>query len=275
MVDFIGAATIQPGRYDPSDVFAKALPKLREVQALGCVRLQECTPNYIGRDARLLKRLTDASGLDIWTNTGLYAAANHKFLPKYAFERTAEELAREWIAEYQRGVDGVKPRFIKIGVNKGPLHEVDRKIVSAGAITCRETGLTLASHTGDGRAAMEQLEILESNRVQPSKFVWVHAHNEKDHAFHERAARSGAWVEFDGLRAQSADWHRECIQFMQSRDLLSRTLVSQDSGWYRVGEPGGGNYRSYAYIYTDFLPRFSDQVRKTLMVDNPRVAFGK
>ena len=26
-----------------------------------------------------------------------------------------------------------------------------------------------------------------------------------------------------------------------------------DSGWYHVGEPGGGDFRRYTYLYTDFL----------------------
>src|SRR6185503_19371188 len=75
MVDFIGADKIAPGRYDPEQVFRLARPKLEAIKALGCVRLQECTPKFIGRDARLMRRLSDAVGIDIWTNTGLYAAA--------------------------------------------------------------------------------------------------------------------------------------------------------------------------------------------------------
>jgi hypothetical protein len=35
---------------------------------------------------------------------------------------------------------------------------------------------------------------------------------------------------------------------------VRRTLISQDSGWYRVGEPGGGHYRGYTFLYTNFPP---------------------
>ncbi len=61
---------------------------------------------------------------------------------------------------------------------------------------------------------------------------------------------------------------------MASKGLLARTLVSQDSGWYHVGEPGGGDYRGYTYIYTDFLPQLDPAWRETLMWTNPRAAFG-
>lgn len=271
MVDFVGADRIGPGRYDPDEVFRAAKPKLEEVARLGCKRLLECTPNFLGRDAKLMARLQQATGVEVWTNTGLYAAADHKYVPAFARTETAEQLARRWIAEAR---EPWKPRFIKTGVNRGPLHELDRKLVRAAAITSRETGLTIACHTGNGAAALEELDIVRSEKVDPSKLVWVHAQSEKDHAIHEQVARAGAWVEFDGIGPKSADWHLECVRFMDSKGLLNRTLISQDSGWYRVGEPGGGEYRGYTFIYTDFLPRLEGSQVDRLMWENPRRAFG-
>lgn len=273
MVDFAGAEKIRPGRYDPDEVFRVARPKLEEVAKLGCRRLLECTPNFLGRDARLIESLAAAVGMEIWTNTGIYGAANHKYVPAFARTASAGRLARLWIEEFHQGVDGVKPRFIKTGVNKGPLDELDRKLVRAAAITSRETGLTIASHTGDGAAALEELEIVAEEKVSLASFVWVHAQNEKDHAIHEQAARAGAWVSFDGIRPKSVDWHLDCVRFMAGKNLLGRTLVSQDSGWYHVGEPGGGNYRGYTLIYTGFLPKLDPAWVRTLMIDNPRKAF--
>jgi phosphotriesterase-related protein len=275
MVDFAGADKIGPGRYDPEEVFRLARAKLEELKPFGCARLLECTPDFIGRDARLIRRLADATGIDIWTNTGLYAAANYKFVPRFVHEEEPPRVAKRFIEEARRGIDGVKPRFIKSGVNKGPLGAIDRKLVRACAIAARETGLTLAVHTGDGRAALDQLEILDSERLAPSQWVWVHAQNEKDHSFHERAARAGGWVEFDGIREASAGWHLACVRHMAAHGLLSRTLISQDSGWYHVGEPGGGSYRGYTYIYTDFVRKLDPAWVKPLLVDNPRAAFGK
>src|SRR5882672_11345834 len=196
LVDFVGADQIRPGRYDREEVFRIARPKLEEVRRLGCRRLLECTPNFLGRDPELVARLSDAAGIEIWSNTGLYGAADHKFVPAFARSETAAQLAKRWIAETR---EAWRPRFIKIGVNRGPLDELDRKLVQAAAITSRETGLTIASHTGDGPAAVEQLEIVTAEKVSPAKFVWVHAQNERDHAIHEKVASAGAWVEFDGI----------------------------------------------------------------------------
>ena len=61
---------------------------------------------------------------------------------------------------------------------------------------------------------------------------------------------------------------------MAGENLLGRTLISQDAGWYHVGAPGGGDYRGYTYLYSDFLPRLDASWVSTLMVDNPARAFG-
>ncbi len=99
LVDFVGADRIRPGRYDRDEVFRIARPKLEEVRRFGCQRLLECTPNFLGRDPELLARLSDVTGLEIWSNTGLYGAAAHKFVPAFARSESAEQLAKRWIAE--------------------------------------------------------------------------------------------------------------------------------------------------------------------------------
>ena len=271
LVDFVGADRIRPGRYDRDEVFRIARPKLEELGRLGCRRLLECTPNFLGRDPELLARLSDAASLEIWSNTGLYGAADHKFVPAFARNETAAQLAKRWVAETR---EAWRPRFIKIGVNRGPLDELDRKLVRAAAITSRETGLTIASHTGDGAAAVEQLEIVTAERVSPAKFVWVHAQNERDHRLHEKVARAGAWVEFDGIGPKTAEFHLQCVRLLAAKGLLRRTLLSKDAGWYHVGETGGGEFRGYTYLYSDFLPQIEPAQVPVLMWENPRAAFG-
>lgn len=275
LVDFRARAEQLAGGYDADTVFALAKPHLEEIRRLGCVRFQDCTPYYIGRNPALLRRLADATGIDIWTNTGWYAARDRRYLPPEAMTESAEQIARRWIAEIEHGVDGIKPRFVKIGVNRAPLHELDRKVVLAAALCSRATGVTVASHTGGGgAAATEQVEIFTGAKADPAKFVWVHADGEKDHAFHEKIARAGAWVEFDHVSESGLAWHVECVRFMAERGLLGQTLVSQDAGYYRPGEPNGGAFRSYAYLYTAFLPKLETAWVRQLMTGNPVRAFG-
>ena len=279
LVDFVGADKVSAARYNADDAFAAVLPHLKAARALGCETLVECTPAYLGRDPLLLKRLSEASGVLILSNTGYYGAAKDRYLPPHAFSETAEQLAARWIAEFERGIDGsaVKPAFMKIGVDEAPLSEVDAKLVRAAGLTHRETGLPIASHTGTGRAAVEEIDILDRAGVPPSAFIWVHAHGEKDGSFHTRIARRGAWVEFDGISDSSTARHVELVTGMKQSGLLHRVLVSQDAGWYRVGEPGGGQFRPYDTLFTKFVPAlraqgFTDEDVHQLLVANPAAA---
>jgi phosphotriesterase-related protein len=279
LVDFVGAADVSRSRYDADAVFRRALPYLKVVQSLGCATFVECTPPFLGRDVQLLKRLSEASGLRIISNTGFYGAAKDKHVPPFAYKETAEQLAGRWIDEAVTGIEdtGIKPGFMKIGVDDAPLSEIDIKLVKAAAITHRATGLTIASHTGSGAAAIEQLDILDAAGVNPAGFIWVHAQSERDAVLHVRAARRGAWVEFDGVSPASIDRHVEVVAHMKSERLLDRVLVSHDAGWYRVGEPNGGSFRPFTTVFTAFVPALkakglTDADVRQLLVDNPRRA---
>jgi phosphotriesterase-related protein len=106
-----------------------------------------------------------------------------------------------------------------------------------------------------------------------NKFIWVHAQNEKNHQIHAAVARAGAWVEFDGINPKTLDWHHDCVRFMAKEGLLGRVLLSQDTGWWHVGEANGGNFRGYDSIYRDFLPKLDPKWRTQLLWDNPQSAF--
>jgi phosphotriesterase-related protein len=279
LVDFIGAAGVSRSRYDPDAVVQVALPRLQQVRTLGCETFVDCTPAYLGRDPLLLKRLSEMSGVRILSNTGIYGAAKDKHVPAFAFKETADQLAERWVREATQGIDDtpIKPAFMKIGVDGAPLSEIDAKLVRAAGLTTQKTGLPIASHTGSGTAAMEELDLLDALGVSAASFICVHAQSERDGAFHLRAARRGAWVEFDGIGPTTVAQHVELVQRMKSAGFLDRVLVSHDAGWYHVGEPGGGRFRPFDTLFTAFVPAlrdagFSEVEVRRLLVDNPRRA---
>jgi phosphotriesterase-related protein len=281
LVDFVGADKVSRRRYDADEAFRTALPHLLALKERGGRTLVECTPAWLGRDPALLRRLSEASGLHIVTNTGYYGAAQHKYLPAHAFDESAERLAERWTSEWLHGIEGtdIRPGFLKTGVDAGPLSPVDRKLIAAAAVCHRRTGLRIHCHTGDGRAAMDILTVLEEQRVPPAAFVWVHAQNEKDRTLHLRAARAGAWIELDGISDESRDAHVSAVMDLSRAGHLSRVLISQDAGWFHVGEPAGGSFRPYTFLFDGFLPALRraglrEADVRTVLVDNPARLLG-
>lgn len=281
LVDFIGADQINPNRWNRAEVLAKMLPHLQELKRLGCQTILECTPAYLGKDPILLKELSERSGIRILTNTGYYGASDNKYLPTHALTETADQLADRWVVDFQNGIDGtgIKPGFIKISVNPGPLSELHRKLVVAAARTHRRTGLTICSHTGPYVPAFEQLEVLKQEGVQADAFVWVHAQG-NNMVHYARAVREGAWVSLDGLDNSNVDKYTETMLLMKENRFLHRTLLSHDAGWYDPAKPNGGSIgRDYTVLFKRLMPElnkrgFTRKDWKQILIENPAEAFG-
>jgi phosphotriesterase-related protein len=280
LVDFIGADQISYNRWNRDQVEQKVLPYLLEAQQAGVKSMFDCTPAFLGRDVLLLRKLSQKTGLQIITNTGYYGAVNNKYLPAWANEETDKQLARRWIKEFNDGIENsnIRPGFIKIGVDAGKLSTLHQKLVRAAAITHLETGLTICSHTGKSPAAFEQLHILKTMGVRADAFVWVHAQAETDKLKHIEAARSGAWVSLDGIGWGDYDNYADSITRLKEQRLLHRVLISHDAGWYKPGEPGGGEFKGFTNIFTQVIPLldkrgFTSTDYDQLLTKNPASAF--
>ncbi len=286
LVDFIGADSTGYHRWERTEVIERALPILLEAKQNGVRTFFECTPAYLGRDPLLLKELSEKSGINIVTNTGYYGAGENKYVPKQAFDQTAEDIAKVWIDEFNNGIEssGVFPGFIKIAVaRKDTLSLLHAKIVKAAAIAHKATGLTIVSHTGPEGPAFAQLAVLKEEGVAPEAFVWTHA---QDGTFegHLQAAKQGAWISLDNVNKNNVDkpggidWYVALLSKLKKENVLDKILLSHDSGWYNPGQENGGNYRNYNDIFEQLIPAlmengFSQKDIDLLLIKNPQRAY--
>lgn len=287
-LDWSGADSIQRDDWDNEGAFRIILPYLQAMKAQGVRTFLECTPNYLGRNPLLLKRLADSTGLQILTNTGYYGARRNAHLPKHAFSETARQLAQRWIQEWKNGLDGtnIRPGFIKIGVEVplSPLHE---KLVRAAAIAHKKTGLTIVAHTGPEAGAYRELEILENEGVAADALVWTHAQG-GSRAAHVDIARQGAWVSLDGMGwIDPADQNGDStalkdyigmLKNLKDNHLLHRTLISHDAGWYTHGAKDALVYKPYTPIFQLVIPElkkigFTEADIRQLLIENPQEAY--
>lgn len=279
LVDFIGADSIKPDNWDHSEILMEVLPYLESLAKYNVDVFVDATPNYLGRDVELLKTISERTGLSVITNTGFYGARKNKFIPEWARELSAEDLAALWIKEYEEGISGssVRPGFIKISVDDTlPMDPFHKKLVKAAAITHKATGLTIASHTGKALALWPQLEILKKSGVAPSAFIWIHAQAEENYSEFLKAANSGCWISLDGLGWELED-HMAKIRFAKENNFLDKVLISHDAGWYDP-QKKEQEIQSYTAIFAEVYPRlkasgFTDEEWNQLISINPAKAF--
>ncbi len=280
LVDFIGAENYSHARWNEEVAYNKILPFLKEAREAGVHTLFDCTPNYLGRDVKLLARLSIASNVRIVTNTGLYGGSDNKYLPAYAFTESAQQLAQRWITEFEKGIDGMQvlPGFIKISVNPATLSDISKKLITAAALTHKATGLTIASHTGPAIPALEQIEILKKQGVRPDAFIWVHAQNEKQNQKFVDMAILGAWVSLDGVNEENIPWYVDVLSLLRKENLLHRVLISHDAGWFDPGKTDGGEFRPFTTIFKKLIPAlkqagFTQHDIGQLLITNPATAY--
>ena len=280
MCDFIGAAETGRHRWDVDAVVKRMLPVLAQLKERGVTGFIDCTPAYIGRDPRVLKRLAEATGLHIVTNTGYYGGANDKYVPQHAYAESSDQLAARWMKEWREGIEdtGVKPGFMKIGVDeiKGEeLSQIDEKLVRAAARVSITTGLTAVCHTGGGAAGLAATKLFIKEKARADRFVVAHSDGH-GLSCNEQVAELGAWVSLDGISRRPLEEHLKLVTALSEKHA-ARLLLSHDNGWYSVGEENGGKVRDFNYLTDTFLPALkksisSEMIRK-LTVENPARAF--
>ncbi|MCZ6673717.1 MAG: alkaline phosphatase D family protein [Verrucomicrobia bacterium] len=282
LVDFIGAEETGYHRWDRDEVVKQVLPHLKEAKALGYQSLVECTPAFLGRDPQLLKSLSEETNLHIVTNTGYYGARQNKYIPKEVQNLSVNELAARWIREFNEGIEDtrVKPGFIKISVDRDPkLSPMHENLLRAACRTHLETGLTIACHTGPSQVIFQMAEILHEEGVAPGALIWVHATTDTPEN-QIKAAQLGLWISIDNVtdKPERIDFVVTGLKALKKANLLEHVLISHDAGWYRPGEPQGGNFRPYTAISKSLVPKllatgFTQSDIDQLLVQNPQSAF--
>jgi phosphotriesterase-related protein len=242
--DFLGAERLPAPRYDRDAAFAEIRPHFDYLARTGVRTLVECTPAHIGRDVILLRRLSDATGVRVVTNTGYYGAVENKYLPRHAHTESVEQLAERWLAEWRDGIEGtgIRPGFVKLGTGSGKLPALHVRLLRAACRVHRESGLTLAMHTGDGEAARDEVRVLREEGVDPAALVWVHAQNDPG-PIQVELARLGVWISLDGYSLATRNPERYLNLLLEHRKAgtLGRVLISHDDGWAVEGEEAAGS----------------------------------
>jgi phosphotriesterase-related protein len=269
------------GQAEPGAVIEQIGPELQRARSAGIAAIVECSAEGIGRRADILKAVSVATGMPLVAPTGIY---REPWVPPWAHEAAEGEL-REWMVRElsdEIGTSGVQAGWIKLSANDDGMTACETKILRAAAHAAALAGAAIGSHTIRGRVVRDQLTVIETAGFAPDRFIWIHAHVEPDFSINLDMARSGMWIEYDGIGSDEETDARtiERVLRMLEAGLGDHVLLSQDRGTYDAAAAGGGIPRAYTYICEAFLPRLraagvDERTLRQLTIENPFRAFAR
>ena len=85
-------------------------------------------------------------------------------------------------------------------------------------------------------------------------------------------------VSLDGIGWGDLEKYASSIENLQAAGLLNKVLISHDAGWYKPGEPDGGEFTGFTAISQQLVPAlknngFTQSDLDTLLIINPATAF--
>ena len=152
----------------------------------------------------------------------------------------------------------------------------ERKVFRAIGRAHLATNLSIFTHTGrPGKAALEQLDILEDAGVEANRIAIGHLGDLVDSTVQVQKAvcRRGAFVGFDRLASALDDSDVPMIMTLLDAGFADNLLFSSDLA--RPNAIKRNNGPGYAKTLTVFLPKLkaagaTDAVLRQITIDNPR-----
>src|SRR5262245_32689101 len=227
----------------------------------------------MGTDVEFLRLLSRKSGMPIVKGGGYYRQLTYPpRIAKMAEADLVEELVRH--ARDQRW-----GAFGEIGTSDEMTPD-ERKMLRAVGKAHVRTGLPIFSHTANGKAAMQQLDIFEGEGVDVSHLVIGHMCCYFDpnpwREVHAAIAKRGAYVGFDRVGGEQADADKPRVEMVLAfleAGYANRALLASDFSFVTSSKRAGGG--GVARAVTKFVPmlrerRVSDQTLREILEDNPR-----
>jgi phosphotriesterase-related protein len=226
-----------------------------------------------------LRSLSDESRVQIILGTGHY---RDPYLDKRWFdEHSVEEIAELLVRDLDDGFPDTSVRagiIGEIGSDKWFVSAAEERSFRAAARANLRTGVVISTHAARWPVGLEQLKILMSEGVEPRHVIIGHCDSVPIPEYHRDIARSGAWLQFDGIRtSKGVDFERRVawvIELCRS-GYNSRLLLSHDVCTTEDLSQGGGC--GFTLILREFRAALvaeglSNEECDQLLIHNPAAA---
>lgn len=250
------------------DDYGRSLAELKTYRLAGGGGYADAQPVAAGRNAEMLKKLSEESGVHIVASTGYHL---NGFYPDncWIYALGEEELFDLYSSELEQGMlawqedPTVRPAVrtdIKAGLVKaaipaeGPVGRY-AVLLRAAARAAAGSHVPLMIHTEKGLHVMEALEICYSAGLKSENIIICHVDRQaSDFAPHDEIAAQGVWLDFDTVGRFKYHSDAEEVALLQHMmPYAHKIMLALDTTAARLhaydGEIG------LDYIFTDFIPQ--------------------
>ncbi|MEH7106739.1 phosphotriesterase family protein [Bacillus sp. JJ1764] len=195
------------GAFNEAESLEAAINVARLMQSYGVQTVVDPTPNECGRNPLFLKKISEATGLQIICATGYYyegEGAPPYFKMRQGLGSAEEEIYQMFKTEIEEGIagTGIKPGIIKLASSKDEITEYEKMFFRAAARIHQETGIVLLTHTQEGTMGPEQARRLIELGVDPSKIIIGHMCGNTNPEYHKAVLDQGVRIGFDRFGIQ-------------------------------------------------------------------------
>jgi len=241
-----------------------------------------------GRRITKLLKVAEKVPVNIIATSGFFFSGIYRPGCHWVNVYSKDEIADLLVKEITEGMDAndylgpiVKRLDAKAGQFKAAsqynfISKGDEKVFRSVAMAHLETGAPIATHTEKGTMALEQIEILKSEGVDPSRVTLAHLDRNPDFGYHKEIAETGAYLQYNGpsrIKYYPDSVYVDLIIRMVDAGFGKQILMGGDNGratmWKSISRALG-----FSYILEKFVPRLREEGLKEsaiqdILVNNP------
>lgn len=207
-VSSAGLSQVYPERVPKIWIEKEAIKKLKDFRAEGGNTIIDVTTHDLGRDIRLMERVSRGSGVNIIAATGCWLD-----VPRSFKQMDPNELANLWIREATVGIDGteIKAGVIKLATETGETWNKGKFFTKSGELTARAaartakaTKLPIITHTEvEEHIGLAQIAIFEEEGVDLRRVCIGHSNDSWDMNYLIAMLKKGVYVGLDRTRSDN------------------------------------------------------------------------
>ncbi len=277
--------------WDTEAELAAAREKLRQLRLAGVDTILDMTIPGIGRDAELVARAVEGTGLKVMFATGFYTYDNLPLPfqlrgPGKLLDGDDRVLESLFERDLTTGIGntGLRAAVLKLVTDTPGLTEDVRRLAHAVAAVHLRTGAPICTHAhAPTKRGLDQQRLLAERGVDLSRVMIGHSNETTDLDYLQRVIDNGSYLGWDrcGLPVTlPLDAQIDTLAALCERGLADRIMLAHDKAsfidWFTAAEadPFLPDWK-YTYIHSSMLPALrergvSEQQIEQMLVGNPR-----